>query len=72
MSDCSLAGKTGEDLGKGLGRVINIMDNIKYIMTEETEYKGIKIRILRPIMTEEEAKAQLHKTINDLLTGFKQ
>ena len=46
------------------------MDDPEYIVTEEIEYKGMKVRARRPVATKDEVNIQLAKTIDDFIRAM--
>ena len=42
----------------------------EYIVTEESEHNGMKVWVLRPVLSEEEAKAQLKKSIDGFVRAM--
>lgn len=46
------------------------MDEPQYIVTEETEYKGMKVRVLRPVASDDEVKVQLQKSTDGFIRAM--
>lgn len=46
------------------------MDEPEYIVTKETEHNGIKVKVMRPVLPEAEARIVTQRIIDDFIAAM--